>query len=961
MQKKVLEPIGQNKNLNAVGSRVRKIHTNFHKATIHTTMQTKTKRVILTTSLALCSSVAGWAQDVIVDFKAEAQFTGKDETIAKGENVTFTFVGDVNKHGANIYGTDNWASVYYLTVSAPRNIAVIEYEVEISSNKTDDVNASVGNMNRLSDGIWVWKGPAQTVKFTGGSSSANFRITRARLWFDAKDYDHATAVWDNTPQGGGTGDGGETRPCQANIDFTNDATNYDAKDRVYAPVNILPRDGHGVPMAVVSDRKFQKTLQPYLEWKTQQGYEVQELYTDQVPSGLGRQEMALALRQRLIEMKPRPAYVLLVGDSQEVPVFYGITYEANHASDFYYGEFNDDHFADAYVGRFSARTPEDLQPQLDKTKYMATITPSEGEWLKHSITVNDISSDIKAMDKSAELSRYYPLNFEGNTTDEFHASWTSTINTNINNGCSFVSYFGHGTSAGWNNAYTTYNVNQLENRNKYPVVFSITCLTGYFDGIDCMAEAFMRKQESGAVAFIGASRNSYANTNNTLFLGRDGNGQQSSSLGMLHSLFPYVGTDPSQRARTIGQALDVGCVALAHTLPQSYIEVAEFYNLFGDPTYQPYITTPKANKLSASSYNITAGRNVVVTTVPDAMVCLSQGRRVIAAAMAGTDGKVVLHVPATATTGDCTLYTSAPGYNDLSRLVAINAGNGTEEQLDGTAKSTPLITHTDVISLETADGSIGDEWNAWLRVNGTESQAVYGINAVTEKSHWATFQLYNHWNSTSTEPAGFYLRNKYTDCGIVTTRTGGKARTVTADWLSPTGLNQVIGVYGRNTAYSSTSDAWNNPGEKLGELSNGDESTLVINGDYAYIAFRAEDHLEYPTLEQSNVYLRSLTIGWEATLPQCATPQIAFEGGKFSFSCTTRNATYNYGVAPAQGEKNKFVLTVTAEADGYKPSVPATLTIDASQLSKIRGDVDENGTLSITDVVKLIDSLNTKK
>lgn len=919
----------------------------------------KTKRIFLSGSLAFCCTLAGWAQDVIVNFQKEAQFTGKDETIAKSYDVNFTFVGDVNKRGANIYGTDSWTSVYYLNVSAPRNIAVIEYEVEVTSNKTDDVNVSTGKMNQLGDGTWVWKGTTQSVKFTGASSSTNFRITRLRLWFSESDYNHATAVWDTQDGSGSSGD--STRPCQADVDLTNDPTDYTKKDRVYAPVNILPTDGCGVPMAVVSDRKFQTTLQPYLEWKTQQGYEVKELYTDEVPAGLGHQEKALALRERLIEMDPRPAYVLLVGDSQEVPVFYGVTYEANHASDFYYGEFNDDHFADAYVGRFSATTPEDLKAQLDKTLYMATIPPSEGEWLKRSITVNDISPDIQSMDRSAELSRYYPLNFDGNTTDELKASWTSTINTNINNGCSFVSYFGHGTSSGWNNAYMTSNVRQLSNRNKYPVVFSITCLTGYFDGIDCMAEAFMRKQESGAVAVIAASRESYGTTNNSLFSGNIDKSQKSSSVGLLQSLFPCVGTDHSQRARTIGQALDISCIAVARTLPQSYIEATEYYNLFGDPTYQPYITTPKTNKLHASSFNITAGRNVIVTTVPDAMVCLSQGRTVIVAAIADAKGKATLHVPATAPTGYCTLYTSAPGYTDLSRLVIISAGNGTEELTDCDEKVSPIITHTDVISLATAGSVIGNEWVPSQNVAGTKSKAQYAITAVTDKSNWARFTGYTHWNSTNDAPEGFFLRNKYEECSIVTTRTGGKARTVTAEWLSPTGMNQVIGVYGRNTPYSSTADAWsNNPGEKLGELSNGGESTLHIGGDYAYIAFRAENHIEFPRWEDNNVYLRSLSIGWEAELPRCATPQITFADGKFHFNCTTQGASYDYGIAPSTTKGGVFVLTVTAQAPGYAPSDKITHEIDASELSKVRGDIDGNGTLSISDVVKLIHSITNQ-
>lgn len=918
-------------------------------------MQTKTKRTILSASLAFCCSVTGWAQDVIVDFKAEGQLTGQIETIAKGENVEFTFSGDkTGKRGVYIHG--RYPSAYYLTITAPNDIAVIEYEIENLSGNADAKVTAGATPTVAPDGIRVWRGPAKSVTFTGADYNS-FCITRLRLWFDAKDYNHDTAVWE-TQQGGGTGSEGDTFQFQADVDLTNDATDYSKRDRVYASVNILPTDGRGVPMAVVSDRKFQKTLQPYLEWKTQQGYDVKELYTDEVPTGLERQEKALALRQRLMAMEPRPAYVLLVGDSQEVPVFYGVT--GNHASDCYYGEYTDDHYTDAYVGRFCASTTDELQWQLDKTKHMAMLSPSEGDWLKHSITINNVVSGIEAMNEAVVLSENYPKNFKDNVTQEMKASWTSTINTTINNGCSFVNYFGHGSIGSWNTSYFSNNASQLENKGRYPVVLSMTCQAGTFD-LTCLAEAFMRKREAGAVAVVAASRDSYANDNNVIFRGTKST-TKAASIGMLRSLFPSVGCDLSQRARTIGQAMDIGMIGVARSILADYTIASEMYNLLGDPTYQPYITTPKTNRLSASSYNITTGRNVVVTTVPDAMVCLSQGRTVIAAGVADVQGKATLHVPAATTlSGECTLYTSAPGYNDLSRKVTLSAGSGTDELLaTEAAKVAPNVTHTDVISLATVGDAVQNNWTGQQTFSGSSSAAQYAIVATTEKQEYKGPQM--HWVDTNAPAAGIFLRNKYEQCSIITTRPGGKARTVSVDWLYPTGLAEVIGVYGSHTPYNSTKDAWegNRQGEPLGELVKGLNNTLTIDGDYEYLLFRVEDSREFGNAEQLNVFFKSISIGWETELLQCAKPEIAFEDGQFSFDCATKNATFNYGIAPAE-TTGKFVLTVTAEADGFKPSAPATLTIDASELAKVGGDINADGTISIADVVKLINSLTTKK
>lgn len=912
----------------------------------------QTPALLLSLALASAFGTQAWAQDVIVDFVKEGTANSQRQALIKGEDVAFEFVGSAyDPYGAYIYS--DWDS-YKMVITAPRNIAVIEYQYTPASGKNANLVASPGTISVKDADTRVWRGSSNKITITGTSSTTSCSITRLRLWFDASKYD-PNASWEI--------DESSNNPYAADVNLAEDDTDYTKKDRVYASVNVLPHDGHGVPMAVVSDRKFQKTLQPYLEWKTQQGYEVKELYTDQIP-GKRDTELAYAIREKLMAMEPRPAYVLLVGDIEEIPSFPGVG-----AADLYYGEYTDDYYPEAYVGRFSANTIDELQPQLDKTKYMAFLCPKDGEWLKHSLTINNITDDIAVMNPAAEFSVKYPLNFEGNTSRETTAESTA-IKLDIDNGCSYVSFFGHGGPGQWSTNFSNSNVYTFANKNKYPLVFSMTCHAGNFayNQQACLAEAFMQRKDAGAVAVIAATRPSRSDSNYRRFFG-DKDGSQSASVGLLRSLFPCVGVEPSQRARTIGQALEISGLAVARNMHDDFVDNTEMYNLLGDPTYQPYITIPKANKLHASSNNIIAGRNVTVSTVPDAMVCLSKGRTVIAAAMADAEGKVVLHVPAATTlSGDCTLYTSAPGYNDLSRTVTLTAGNGTEE-IEDKAIALANITHTDVISLATAGGAISEEWNGQKTIASTTSPARYLICAVNDLSNYANEVTGNsHWLNTKAPAEGIFMRNKYEYCSIVTTTSAGKARRVGIEWLHPAGQGEVIGIYGSNTPYTATNEAWigndrngNAKGTKLGELVKGYNDELIINGDYKYLLFRAEPHRQFPTDEQSNVYIKSISIDWEATVPQCATPQIAYADGVLSFSCATKGATYDYGIAPSTSKKGVFVLTATAKASGYAPSAQATLEIDGSALVKARGDIDENGNISIADVVKLIDKLTPKK
>ncbi|MBQ0048771.1 MAG: hypothetical protein KBT12_00810 [Bacteroidales bacterium] len=532
------------------------------------------------------------------------------------------------------------------------------------------------------------------------------------------------------------------------------------------------------------------------------------------------------------------------------------------------------------------------------------------------------------------------------------------MNNQIEQGCSYVSYFGHGGPCMWNGIYKTDNANALNNTNKYPVVFSMTCHAGNFAySQQSLAEAFMQRSNAGAVAVIASSRESRSDSNYRYFFGEHSDSRYACA-GLLRSLFPCVGTDLSQRARTIGQALEIGMIAVAKTTSDDFYNNTEMYNLLGDPTYQPYITTPKENKLNASS-SISTGRNLMVSTVPDAMVCLSKDRTVIAAAMSDANGKVTLHVPATAPTGECTLYTSAPGYNDMEQVITLTAGNGSEELLDGT--ETPLnITYTDVISIETIGNILSNNWGNQQSFSSTTSPAQYLICAVNDLGA-DNVTGYRRWLNKDAAAEGIFIRDKHTPCSIVTTNSAGKARRVSIDWLHPTGMGEVIGVYGSNNAYNSTTQAWQgDPGEKIGELVKGYKDELTITKDYKYLLFRAEPNKQQPDDIRSYVFIRSLNIGWEATLQPCEKPQIDFAAGEFHFTCPTEGATFNYGITPSTEKEGQFLLTVTAVAPGYAPSEAATISFSGSELVKASGDIDENGIFNIADLTQLINKLHNK-
>lgn len=95
------------------------------------------------------------------------------------------------------------------------------------------------------------------------------------------------------------------------------------------------------------------------------------------------------------------------------------------------------------------------------------------------------------------------------------------ITATINAGVGFVVHRDHGYDGGhgWADPdFQGQNVNNLAN-NIPTVVFSLNCATGWFDGRDEFAEAWMRNPNGGAVGFTGAARVSYSGYNDLFHVG----------------------------------------------------------------------------------------------------------------------------------------------------------------------------------------------------------------------------------------------------------------------------------------------------------------------------------------------------------------------------------------------------------------------------------------------------------
>src|SRR5690606_28256124 len=133
--------------------------------------------------------------------------------------------------------------------------------------------------------------------------------------------------------------------------------------------------------------------------------------------------------------------------------------------------------------------------------------------------------------------------------------------------------------------FTTGHFNSFANGELLPVVFSLNCLTGAFDGGECFCEEFLRKDDGGAVATFGATEVSYSGYNDYLCRGLYD--------GLWPEFDPEIGADLPMY--TLGEILNYGKAYMADTWGDSwgYEEYTfKLFHCFGDPSLDLYTALP---------------------------------------------------------------------------------------------------------------------------------------------------------------------------------------------------------------------------------------------------------------------------------------------------------------------------------------------------------------------------------
>lgn len=409
-------------------------------------------------------------------------------------------------------------------------------------------------------------------------------------------------------------------------------------------------------MVIVAPSEYENTLKNFVCWKKQQGFNIIELYTNEIGN------TADSIKSYLNNLYNSDTnlcfdYLLICGDVEQIPSF-AIHSEENeqevYYTDLYYAEYTQDSIPDVFYGRMSARDSLELKNILDKTINYESYSFEDDDFLNKALVVAGFENKYNAP-KMLDGQNNYIKNYLSplmDTSIYYHnQSLTNRNNilTELQEGKAWVNYTAHCNYEGWfKPTINTEDISNLANNGKYGLFINNCCLAGKFDETECFTESLLRQYNGGAVASIGASNNTLWEEDYYWSVGfKTPNytpAYTTNNLGLYDRYFHTHNEPISQQYITTGQMLFAGWLAVMQSSSPYSHYYREIYNLQGDPSLMAY--AGKGRKI-ISDYEKTipvGTQTITFSTQPNAYVSLSKDNDIVAVNTADSNGQVCLDV-----------------------------------------------------------------------------------------------------------------------------------------------------------------------------------------------------------------------------------------------------------------------------------------------------------------------------
>jgi hypothetical protein len=409
-------------------------------------------------------------------------------------------------------------------------------------------------------------------------------------------------------------------------------------------------------LLVIVHDAFYDAIAPFLDWKERTGWKVVARKTSQIADGTPTDVEVKQVVQEAYDTwaAPRLGHLLLVGDTDFTPIHQGNGGGNSQVTDNWYACVSgSDYLADLAVARISVRTAQQASDVVDKIlTYERATFPSTG-WIKKSGFVGTADSGYIDMIEATHdwcIDTFYKPNGYAATAwshgypacDRHYNTYdadTSEIAASINEGRAFVNYSGHGGNNSWqgptsHGGYDTDDVRANTNDGMYPFVIANACVTGSLQDTECFAETWQRAAHKGAIAYLGASNNSYWDEDD--YFQR----RLNTHLFPMDSTPPIAVVNNRAKADLYTHYGNTGTVAY-------YVDM---YNLLCEPSLTMWTRAPRLLDV-AHDAQVPAGSDSLTVTVRragsaaqgDLVAARKKDEGILAAAYTDAAGEAVLH------------------------------------------------------------------------------------------------------------------------------------------------------------------------------------------------------------------------------------------------------------------------------------------------------------------------------
>lgn len=410
-------------------------------------------------------------------------------------------------------------------------------------------------------------------------------------------------------------------------------------------------DGQPTKYLIVSRPEFREGLQPFVDWKRREGYEVIELYADtHLRDNI--KNMIRPLFEHTNPLNQAPKYLLIVGDAAQIQAFIGTSQPSDldqHITDLYYADFTGDYLPEAIVGRWPVNDTAELRSVMEKTLRYEQFADIDTLQLKRMMLVagnersspapittngqvNYLKQEIKLSHPELDTFCYYnPAS--GNQRPE--------ILNDMRQGTGLVNYTAHCTVGGWSNPSVSFNSIDTLPFTQPTLYVNNCCKSNSFTGT-CFGEQLIRKPVGGAIGVIGATNSTLWNedyywavgpkmpiTTNPVF--------DNTAPGAFDQWIGRLATVNTQGA--LLQAGNLAVTASGSPYARFYWEI---YCLFGDPSLRPYIGAPQEIWLSVPDTLTVGDTEVRISGALGSTVSAIQGGKLLASKQMDDNWSILL-------------------------------------------------------------------------------------------------------------------------------------------------------------------------------------------------------------------------------------------------------------------------------------------------------------------------------